>query len=67
MPNHMALPATGAPYSDCIWNVSHKNAPGAMSAIALIVSPVSPSVAFVVGPDAVEGPVFSAMATNPFR
>jgi hypothetical protein len=27
--------------------VSHRNAPGAMSAIALIVKPVSPSVGFI--------------------
>ena len=48
MPNHMAHPAMGAPYSDCIWNVSHKNAPGAISAIAFTVRPVSPNVALEV-------------------
>src|ERR1035437_2525992 len=48
MPNHIADPAIGAPYSDCIWNVSHKKAPGAISAIALTVRPVKPSVALVV-------------------
>src|SRR5215831_5433316 len=45
IPNHIAEPAIGAPYSDWIWYVSQRNAPGAMSAIALIVSPVRPSVA----------------------
>jgi len=44
----MAQPASGAPYSDCSWNVSQRNAPGAISAIALIVRPVRPSVALVV-------------------
>src|SRR5579872_2407179 len=44
----MAQPAIGAPYRDCSWNVSHKNAPGAISAMALIVRPVKPSVALLV-------------------
>src|SRR5512142_1931766 len=44
MPNHMAEPAIGAPYSDCIWKVSQRKAPGAMSAMALMVRPVKPSV-----------------------
>jgi hypothetical protein len=61
MPNHMALPAIGAPYSAWIWNVSHKNAPGAIRAIALMVSPVKPSVARLdVGAEAA-GSVVSAM------
>jgi hypothetical protein len=51
IPNQIAQPATGAPYCDCSTNVSHKNAPGAISAIAFIVSPVSPSVFFITGPD----------------
>lgn len=44
----MAQPARGAPYSDCSWKVSHRNAPGAISAMALIVKPVKPSVALLV-------------------
>lgn len=44
----MAQPAKGAPYSDCSWNVSHRKAPGAISAMALMVRPVKPSVALLV-------------------
>ena len=44
----MAQPAIGAPYSDCSWNVSHRKAPGAISAMALMVRPVRPSVALLV-------------------
>jgi hypothetical protein len=49
MPNHIAQPAIGAPYNDCIWNVSQRNAPGAINAIAFEVRPVSPSVALLDG------------------
>src|ERR1700694_3020492 len=38
------MPAIGAPYSAWIWKVSQRNAPGAISAMAFIVSPVRPSV-----------------------
>ena len=48
MPIHIAEPADGAPYADCSSNVSHKNAPGAISAMALLVSPVRPNVGFIV-------------------
>jgi hypothetical protein len=41
----MAMPAVGLPYSDCSCNVSHRKAPGAISAMALMVNPVNPSVA----------------------
>src|SRR5581483_377105 len=44
----MAQPASGAPYSDCSCRVSHRNAPGAIGAIALMVRPVKPSVALLV-------------------
>lgn len=44
----MAQPAIGAPYSACSWKVSQRKAPGAISAIALIVSPVKPRVALEV-------------------
>ena len=37
----------GAPYRDCIWKVSQRKAPGAISAIAFIVRPVRPSVPLV--------------------
>src|SRR6185437_14597667 len=49
MPNHMDMPAPGAPVRTCGPKVSHRNAPGAMSAMALLVSPVRPSVGRVVG------------------
>ena len=49
MPNHMAQPAMGAPYRDCIWKVNHRKAPGAIRAIAFIVRPVRPSVPLVGG------------------
>src|ERR1700736_4206869 len=42
MPNNIAMPAIGAPYNAWIWNVSQRKAPGAISAMALIVSPVNP-------------------------
>ena len=45
----MVHPAMGAPYNDCSWNVSQRNAPGAIKAMALMVSPVNPRVALVVG------------------
>src|SRR5271170_5316165 len=61
MPIHMAAPAEGAPYPDCSENVSHRNAPGAISAMALLVSPVKPRVAFIVpGPEGSEEPGVSA-------
>jgi hypothetical protein len=49
MPNHIAQPAIGAPYNDWIWKVSQRKAPGAISAMALMVSPVRPRVGLVVG------------------
>src|SRR5690349_4367702 len=42
MPAHIAGPV--APVVDWMKNVSHRNAPGAMSAIAFIVRPVRPRV-----------------------
>jgi hypothetical protein len=39
----------GAPYALWMKKVSHRNAPGAISAIAFEVKPVRPSVALVVG------------------
>ena len=48
MPNYIPAPASGAPYSDCIWKVSQRKAPGAMSAMALTVNPVKPRVALLV-------------------
>jgi hypothetical protein len=47
IPSHIAEPADGAPYADCSANVSHKNAPGAISAMAFDVRPVRPSVGFI--------------------
>ena len=47
-PSHMLLAPVGAPYKDCSWKVSQRNAPGAISAIALIVRPVRPNVGFIV-------------------
>src|SRR5437660_11905933 len=49
MPNHMSDPAMGAPYCDCMAYVSHRNAPGAISAMAFMVSPVRPRVGFIFG------------------
>src|ERR1700690_1519179 len=49
MPIHIALPADGDPYADCSAKVNHKNAPGAISAMALMVRPVNPKVGLVVG------------------
>src|ERR1035437_2853335 len=34
-------------WTTCAWNVVHRNAPGAMSAMALIVSPVIVKVRFI--------------------
>jgi hypothetical protein len=34
-------------WTTCAWNVVHRNAPGAMSAMALIVSPVIVRVRFI--------------------
>src|ERR1700744_1215573 len=65
IPNHMALPAMGAPYSAWIWNVSHKNAPGAMSAMAFTVRPVRPSVARLEGGPDSTGLLFSDMVRSP--
>src|SRR5579864_3019746 len=45
MPSHIAGPVT--PVVAWAKNVSHRNAPGAMSAIAFIVSPVKPNVGFI--------------------
>jgi hypothetical protein len=48
----------GAPYSDWIWKVSHRKAPGAISAMAFEVKPVKPRVALeVAGCDAPAGGV----------
>ena len=49
MPNHMAQPAIGWPYCHCCAKVSQRNAPGAISAMAFIVRPVSPKVFFIWG------------------
>src|SRR5713226_10574466 len=45
IPNHMPAAARGAPYEAWMKNVSQRNAPGAISAIALTVRPVRPNVA----------------------
>src|SRR5580698_6597831 len=47
MPIHMA--GAVLPVAPWIAKVSQRNAPGAMSAIAFIVRPVRPSVAFISG------------------
>jgi hypothetical protein len=44
MPNHIPWAANGAPYALWMKNVSQRNAPGAMSAIAFDVRPVKPRV-----------------------
>ena len=52
MPIHMAGAVEGWPATPVVaWmkNVSHRKAPGAISAIALLVSPVRPSVACICG------------------
>ena len=52
MPAHMSLATelpSGAVAAACSWYVIHRNAPGAISAIALTVTPVRPSVAFTCG------------------
>src|SRR5262245_30563032 len=45
----MPCAAIGAPYALCIKKVNHRNAPGAISAMALIVRPPKPNVGLVVG------------------
>ena len=47
MPIHME--GAVAPVAAWIANVSHRKAPGAISAMAFIVRPVRPSVAFISG------------------
>src|SRR5947209_2075404 len=49
MPSHIDMPAAGAPVRTCGPKVSQRNAPGAMSAIALLVNPVRPRVGLSVG------------------
>ncbi len=55
MPSHME--GAVVPVVACKKNVSQRKAPGAMSAMAFIVKPVSPSVGFI------SGAVFSAINT----
>ncbi len=45
MPIHMAGPVT--PVVDWMKKVSHRKAPGAISAMALLVRPVRPRVGFI--------------------
>ena len=49
--------------ADCSWNVVQRNAPGAMSAMALTVMPVSVSVRFI-SPDEAVG---AAAIPEPFE
>src|SRR5262249_9382745 len=66
MPDQMSAATddpSGAVAAAWSWNVVHRNAPGAISAIAFIVTPVRPSVAFT--PLSVD--VFSAMVAVPPR
>src|SRR5579864_7345525 len=52
MPHHIAGAVEGCPATPVVaWmkKVSHRKAPGAISAIALLVSPVNPSVACICG------------------
>ena len=52
MPSHIAGAVDGWPATPVVaWmkNVSHRKAPGAMSAIALLVNPVRPRVACICG------------------
>src|ERR1700736_3290568 len=44
IPNHMPAAANGAPYEAWMKNVSQRNAPGAIKAMALTVKPVKPKV-----------------------
>ncbi len=46
MPIH--IDGAVAPAAACLANVSHRNAPGAISAMAFMVSPVRPRVGFMV-------------------
>src|SRR5579864_4808635 len=48
IPNHIPDAATGAPYEAWMKNVSQRNAPGAISAMAFTVRPVNPRVARLV-------------------
>src|SRR5262249_16777892 len=67
MPNHMLCPAIGAPYSDCIPKVSQRKAPGAISAIALIVNPVRPRVVFFCSPPEFSAATSSFLKRQPLR
>src|ERR1035437_2261934 len=64
-PVHMsgAVEAPPALCAACIWNVVHRNAPGAISAIAFTVMPVRVSVRFICPPCAVS----AAMRFTSFR
>src|SRR5438105_3526160 len=64
MPNHMAMPAPGAPVRTWGPNVSHRNAPGAMRAMALDVRPVRPRVGLVAVPLLLPPPEDSAMGCS---
>src|SRR5277367_4849871 len=48
IPNHIAMP-DGYAYPAWTTNVIHRKAPGAISAIALTVTPVNPKVGFIFG------------------
>ncbi len=47
MPIHMEGPVE--PVAAWIWNVNHRNAPGAIRAMAFMVRPVRPRVACISG------------------
>src|SRR5438309_7371925 len=61
IPNHIPEAATGAPYEAWMKNVSQRNAPGAISAMAFTVRPVNPRVARLVA-----GFSFSAIQISSF-
>jgi hypothetical protein len=66
IPAHMSFATelpSGAVAAACSWNVIHRNAPGAISAMAFIVTPVSPSVGLT---PAVPPPVCSWAMRPPF-
>src|SRR5262245_21916577 len=66
MPAQMSLATdvpSGAVAAACSWYVIQRNAPGAISAIAFIVTPVSPRVGFTVAVPV----LVSAMDQSPFR
>src|ERR1700694_1802682 len=64
IPNHMPCAANGAPYEAWMKNVSQRNAPGAINAMALTVKPVKPKV---VGGFGVSGDIRHSFSLRAFQ